>query len=143
MNWGKGLAIAMGLFALLMVGFFISMMNTGSEEVPNRYYEKGNRYQEVIDEKAGAPMFGPSLSYDAPKKMFVLRFEKTQPDSGVATFVWPPDVGRNFSVSWAAPPEPGDILMEKTSAPEGFWNADVVMYKEGRRYRWQTRIWAK
>lgn len=143
MNWGKGLIIAFVIFALMMAGFMVSMMRSGGESVPNKYYEKGNRYQEVIDEKAGAGKFGPRLEYSVDKKAFVLAFDSMQPDSGMIVFNWPPDMRRSFSAKWEKHEGQELMLFEKASRPEGFWNADVTMYKDAKRYRWQTRLWAK
>ncbi len=49
MNWGKGLAIAMGMFIIFIMTMVVKMMSTNTDLVEDDYYKKDVAYQNEIN----------------------------------------------------------------------------------------------
>lgn len=138
MNWSRGIVLAFILFAGFIITFVVKMMRTDTTGIPEKYYEKGLDYQEVIDAKEGAVGFGPVVK--AHKGGGVdLYFEKAAPDSGTLYLQRPSDASRNISNAFQY--RQGDTLTMPVTGTPGYWNAALEFYQSGKKYIYQTRIW--
>jgi hypothetical protein len=140
MNWGKGLVIALASFIALMIYFLISMLVSGSESVPKGYYEKGNKYQETINEEKAAVKFGARLSYEAGDAAFVLKYDSVAPDSGKVLLRWPPDETKNIKKRFVWSLEDKALVLP-AAASSGGWLAEVEFYHNGIKYLHRQKVW--
>ncbi len=142
MNWGKAIIGAFVLFAAIMMYFLLSAVFSKSEAVPDKYYEKGNAFQNEIDEEKGAELFKPHLEYYNPKGCFALTFKGSLPDSGIAFFQWPADEKYNFSKKFVVPQSGSEKLFECNN-PKGGWNARIEFWQAGKKYIYKQKVWVE
>lgn len=138
MNWSKGIIVAFVLFALLMISFLIRSIINGGEKVPDKYYEKGNKYQEILDEEKGVHVFAPKILYNTQQESFELRFDSIKPDSGLLTMHWPPNEGK--SIKWPFVYD-GKGMLIPCKDPKGSWNGELVFYHQGKKYYFREKVW--
>lgn len=89
LNWGHGIAIALGSFALLMIGFLYSSFRSDHEMINENYYEAELEFQQQIDRKQNAIKDGKTISFLAVEGGYVLQMEPedTALTSGEAEFL--------------------------------------------------------
>ncbi|MBL7810869.1 MAG: FixH family protein [Bacteroidetes bacterium] len=139
MNWGKGLILAFVLFACMILYFLVRAILHGREQVPNKYYEKGNQYQKVIDASSGTAVFAPSWSYSAADKSFRLQFDSVWADSVHVQFIWKPDMSLSF-LGVADTRAHTAVLFPKGNKPDGVWHIEMDLYHQGRRYLHRDKL---
>lgn len=140
MNWGKGLVIAFVCFAALMISFLVRAILSGSESVPKGYYEKGNKYQQTIDEEKAAIQYGTRVDFDPGKTGFVLRHDSMQPDSGRMLLKWPPDETKNIRTAYKLQNGQKEVFLQ-AAALSGGWMAEVEFYHNGVKYLHRQKVW--
>lgn len=82
MNAGKWIFAALAGFIVLMICFFIWHSMQGSEEIPKKYYEKGNAFQKDLDARqlAETQNYKPKILWN--KNILGIRFSDSLcPDS--------------------------------------------------------------
>lgn len=144
MSWSKGVVVALVLFALYMMYFLFRAIMSGSESVPEKYYEKGNAYQQELNNRDEAARIGmkPVISFSSGTQEFVVSFDSTYADSGMLMLQWPPSEKQNFQSkmnSFEAKP----MRVKKTSQNNGFWNAELVYFKNGLKFRYVQKVWTE
>ncbi|MFI5221987.1 MAG: FixH family protein [Bacteroidia bacterium] len=97
MNWGHKLLFFTILFMLFITGLVLYISTQHVELVENNYYEKGIRYQEVIDQKMNAEKF-LSVSLDSNTGSIVIKpLEKFEKTAVSLLFYRPSDKSKDFS----------------------------------------------
>ncbi len=146
MNWGKSIVLAFVLFALLMMYFLFKTIISGSEKVPDNYYEKGNAFQNVLDEEKGVEKFKTKLFYEAKSRAVFAMFDSIQPDSGSMTLQWPPDASKQL-ITRLSQRENTDHVKTffaiPVSGPKGSWLVQLRFYKAGKAYYLKQKVWVE
>lgn len=83
MNPGKIIVLVFVAFAALMGGFFIYSRMQGAEEVPEKYYEKGNAFQTDLDarKRASEEHYQPVVALNNQKQISIAFGDSAMPDS--------------------------------------------------------------
>lgn len=142
MNWGKSIIVVFVLFVLMMMYFMVQAIRSGSEKVPDKYYEKGNKYQEVLDEEIGAKKFKTNIEYYSAKGCFAVSFDSLAPDSGKAFFQWPPDEKLNIQKKFILGFK-GEHKLFNCAGPKGGWNAEIEFWSNGKKYIHKQKVWVE
>lgn len=90
LNWGHGLAIALGCFMLfiLFLIFIFPMGKQNAEMISNNYYEEELKYQDIIDAKNNAAKLEKTPTYKATTEGLLITFPQTiKVDENVANFI--------------------------------------------------------
>jgi len=90
LNWGHGLAIALGCFMLfiLFLIFIFPMGKQNAEMISNNYYEEELKYQDIIDAKNNAAKLEKTPTYEATTEGLLITFPETiKVDENVANFI--------------------------------------------------------
>lgn len=90
LNWGHGLAIALGCFMLfiLFLIFIFPMGKQNAEMISNNYYEEELKYQDIIDAKNNAAKLEKTPTYKATTEGLLITFPETiKVDENVANFI--------------------------------------------------------
>lgn len=142
MNWGKSIFWVFVLFALLMFSFLIRALLSGGESVPDQYYEKGNKYQEVLDAEKDAEKFGPDVEYDPSIKFILFKFKSRQVDSVAAYLQWPPNAKKNirYHSGTLGKDQMFGVFCE---GPVGSWNAELEFWSAGKKYIYHQKVWVE
>ena len=90
LNWGHGLAIALGSFIIFIL-FLILIFPMGkqnAEMISNNYYEEELKYQDVIDAKNNAAKLEKTPTYKATSEGILISFpDNIKVDKDIANFV--------------------------------------------------------
>lgn len=90
LNWGHGLAIALGCFILFIL-FLILIFPLGkqnAEMISNNYYEEELQYQDIIDAKNNAAKLEKKPTYKATTEGILITFPETiKVDENIANFI--------------------------------------------------------
>ena len=90
LNWGHGLAIALGCFILfiLFLIFIFPMGKQNAEMISNNYYEEELQYQDIIDAKNNAAKLEKTPTYKATSEGILITFPETiKVDENTADFI--------------------------------------------------------
>jgi len=90
LNWGHGLAIALGCFILfiLFLIFIFPMGKQNAEMISNNYYEEELKYQDIIDAKENAAKLEAIPTYKATSEGMMVSFpESIKVDDNMVNFV--------------------------------------------------------
>lgn len=143
MNWGKGIVVAMVLFAIFIVYFVVKMILSAPGGIPEKYYEKGNKYQEVIDAKSKGGSNNPKVEYNSEVGGFVIQFDSATYagiDSVHAAFHWPPDARKTVRAIFYQSELTRNIAV-KCPGPTGGWNAEIVYFMDAQKFIFQKKVW--
>ncbi len=79
LNWGHGLAIALGCFMLfiLFLIFIFPMGKQNAEMISNNYYEEELQYQDIIDAKNNAAKLEKTPAYKITREGLLITFPET------------------------------------------------------------------
>lgn len=90
LNWGHGLAIALGCFILfiLFLIFIFPMGKQNAEMISNNYYEEELQYQDIIDAKNNAARLEQTPTYKSTAEGILITFPQTiKVDENTVNFV--------------------------------------------------------
>lgn len=90
LNWGHGLAIALGCFILfiLFLIFIFPMGKQNADMISNNYYEEELKYQDVIDAKNNAAKLEKTPTYKTTGEGLLVTFPETiKVDENTVNFV--------------------------------------------------------
>ncbi len=90
LNWGHGLAIALGCFILfiLFLIFIFPMGKQNADMISNNYYEEELQYQNIIDAKNNAAKLEKTPEYKATSEGILISFPETiKVDGNTANFI--------------------------------------------------------
>ena len=133
----------MALFVLMMMYFFSRALIAGGEKVPDKYYEKGNKFQEVLDEERDGLEFKPSVTFQQSAHQVLAKFDSLQPDSGLLRLQWPPDASKAVFTRFTKTAEGNCSGAIPLKAPQGNWIAELTFYKNGHKYFYKHKVWVE
>lgn len=90
LNWGHGLAIALGCFILfiLFLIFIFPMGKQNAEMISTNYYEEELQYQDIIDAKNNAAKLEQTPTYKPTAEGILITFPQTiKVDENTVNFV--------------------------------------------------------
>jgi RPA family protein len=90
LNWGHGLAIALGCFMLfiLFLIFVFPMGKQNADMISNNYYEEELQYQDIIDAKNNAAKLEKTPTYKVTNEGMLISFpESIKVDDNTVNFV--------------------------------------------------------
>lgn len=90
LNWGHGLAIALGCFILfiLFLIFVFPMGKQNADMISNNYYEEELQYQDIIDAKNNAAKLEKTPTYKVTNEGMLISFpESIKVDDNTVNFV--------------------------------------------------------
>jgi len=96
LNWGHKLVFFMVCFMLFISGLIWYIMKQDVQLVETDYYEKGMKYQEVIDAEASAAKM-VSMQIDSGSLVVTIIDSTTQSLNGELKFYRPSDKSKDFS----------------------------------------------
>jgi hypothetical protein len=93
LNWGHGISIALGAFAILMLGFLYNSFQFNHDMVSENYYQEELVYQDKIDQKSNAKKDGKNIVVREVDGQVVVQFELTDTavSEGTLKFMRPSD----------------------------------------------------
>ena len=100
LNWGHGLAIALGAFATLMLGFLYNSFLSDHEMVSENYYQEELVYQNRIDQQSNAKKDGKNIIVKEINDDVVVQFDvaDTALSKGTLEFMRPSDQSLDLEV---------------------------------------------
>ena len=141
-NWGTGIALAYGTFALSMVGAVIASRQHDPGLVNKDYYELDLHYQEHMEKKQNAVNLSvaPEARYDQQKKAVVVRFPQDMPVSGGSIkFFRSAFVGDDLFI--AIPPNgSGVVEIPAADLHQGRWHLELDWEANTKKYFFSTTV---
>jgi hypothetical protein len=139
MNWGKAIIIVFVLFVSFMMFFLVKTLMMNTQSVPAKYYEKGLKYQEVIDAKVGASEFGPLVVF-APSpegNVMYVHFSKSV-DSGSLFLTDIKSALNGIKVPFGKTDSGSFDILWKNN-PVGPFSAVLEFYHNGHKFRHEQK----
>jgi nitrogen fixation protein FixH len=142
-NWGSGIALAYGIFALSMIGAVLAARRHPPGLVQKNYYDLDLNYQEHLEKKqhAAALTEKPQVIFTRTDKNIEVRLpEGMYANSGTVKLYRPATTRDDFSVP-----------LEKTNAlsipagklASGRWNIELDWETAGKKYFWETALFVQ
>ena len=75
LNWGHGLAIALAIFAAIMITFLVNSFTTDHELVTENYYQEELAFQDQITKRQNAKRDGKTFKVSKGEKEVVFSFQ--------------------------------------------------------------------
>jgi nitrogen fixation protein FixH len=141
-NWGTGIALVYGLFALTMIAFVIQSRSYDPGLVDENYYTLDLNYQEHLDKKQNAANLetGLSVQFDAAKQCIRLKFPQAvgSPEGSVKCYR-SSTVKDDRTLKIQANSE-GIMEIPAQEYATGLWNLDIDWQAQGTKYFNSTLI---
>ena len=135
-NWGTGIALVYGLFALTMIAFVIRSRSYDPGLVANDYYQLDLNYQEHYDKKQNAAHLKTPVNvrFDAAKQVIRLQFpENLGTPAGSIKCFRPSTVKDDLLLKINAASGNQMEIPAGEMAP-GIWNLEVDWQAGGAKY---------
>jgi hypothetical protein len=144
LNWGTGIAIVYGVFAVATTGFAVFAMDQRIDLVSDDYYERAlahDRKMQAIDHAAG---LGSAfrIEQDAAANAVALTWTSARPDSGTVTLYRPSDARADRTMP-TAPDADGVQSLRLENLTRGRWVIEVQWRSGDREYFAQESITAR
>ena len=140
-NWGTGIALFYGVFALSMIGMALSSRKHPPLLVQKNYYDLDLNYQARLEQKQNAAALTvlPQVQYDDAAQMARIIFPKDMKvERGTAKFYRPSTTDDDFTASI----ENIFVLEVPTSKlASGKWLIDLYWEAEGKKYFFETSFY--
>lgn len=139
-NWGTGIALAYGLFALVMVSAVFASRKHDPGLVQKNYYDLDLNYQERMDKKQNTSALPqlPGARFDVSGKNITINFPGTmQVAGGTAKLYRSATTKDDFTVdlgtasAYAIPAE---------HLASGRWHLELDWQANGKPYFWETVV---
>jgi hypothetical protein len=130
-NWGTGIAITIGAFMLMILGFVFNSLQHESELVAEDYYQQELDYQRRIQELHRAQEAGLSANALFDRQGLLIAYPE-QGWAGTVTFFRPSDRKLDFTVP-IAPDSAGRQRIEQPLA-SGLWRLQFSWANGGEQY---------
>ncbi|MBK6930327.1 MAG: FixH family protein [Saprospirales bacterium] len=135
-NWGTGIALVYGLFALTMIAVVIRSRSYDPGLVQKDYYNLDLNYQDHLEKKQNAALLksGLKIGYDAVKQVIRVQFptETGQPDGFIKCYR-PSTVKDDMRLKIQTGPE-GQMEIPAAQLPAGLWRLEVDWRASGIQY---------
>lgn len=137
-NWGTGIALVYGIFALAMIGAVFASRNHDPGLVQKDYYALDLNYQDRLDRKQNAAdlQTPPQVSVASPDKSLTIQFPAGMENAlGTAKFYRSATTQDDFLVQ-IENGQPKQISTEKMAS--GRWHVEMEWEAAGKKYFWET-----
>jgi hypothetical protein len=142
-NWGTGVALVYGAFALATVAFVIYAIANPAALVTDEYYLEAMRHDRRIEAAANARAAGVTvkLEREAGRRVAVLQLAPESLVTGVGTVTWyrPSDAALDRSVPLALDGA-GTQRIDITGLSSGLWRMKVEWQVAGRPFYFEQAI---
>lgn len=142
MNWGKGLALALGAFAVMMAWFVIQAAKNPESLVTEDYYGAELKFQERIDEAARAKVLSTPVRMDVQHGSATLQFPAELAGrriTGKLTLLRPNDPQADHVLQLAT--DDASFTANGLNLPPGRYNALLEWEAEGVNYYTEEKIY--
>lgn len=142
LNWGTGIALFYGAFALTMLGVVFASQQHKPGLVSEKYYDLDLHYEARLEQKQNTANLQNNLkiNYSAQQAVVELQFPaEIGAVSGKVTFYRPSDGGSDFTVQIGADAE-GKMFIPVAQVAEGIWRVQVEWEAAGKRYFFEEKI---
>lgn len=135
-NWGTGIALVYGTFALIMVGVVFLSRQHDPGLVSKDYYNLDLNYQEHMDKKQNTANLSEALEirYDAIRKVIRLKFPTNAgTPAGAIKAYRSASVQDDFNLDVKTGPE-GVMEIPAGQLTKGLWHLEVDWQANGTKY---------
>lgn len=142
LNWGTGLALVYGTFAISMVAVVFASRQYDPGLVSKDYYNLDLHYQEHMEKKQNTANLStmPLAHYDLEKRVVVVDFPAGMSVSGGTIKLFRAAyVGDDFSVQLPAN-VPGALEIPADRLQAGRWHLELDWEAEGKKYFYATTV---
>jgi nitrogen fixation protein FixH len=134
MNWGTGIAIAYGTFAIAMTSAVLASRKHDPGLLQKNYYELDLNYQARLDRKQNAAALAelPQLRYDVPSASVRIAFPQGMAVAGgKAKFYRSAVTHDDFSVSLE---QQSSVVVPAGQLAPGRWHVELDWEADGKPY---------
>lgn len=135
-NWGTGIALFYGAFALTMIGVVFASRRHDPGLVSEKYYDLDLNYQARLEQKQNTASLKNNLkiNYSPNQATVELQFPvELGAASGKVVFYRPSDGGSDFTVQIEADAS-GKMTIPVAQVPNGLWRLQVEWQAGGKGY---------
>lgn len=139
-NWGTGIALAYGIFALSMVGVVFASRQHDPGLVQKNYYDLDLNYQARMDKKQNASTLAnlPVARFNTPDKTISVQFPSgMNVTGGSAKFYRSATTRDDFSVKIE---NTNAIEIPAANLASGRWRVELDWEADGKGYFWETTV---
>jgi nitrogen fixation protein FixH len=139
-NWGTGIALVYGTFALSMIGLVIASRQHNPGLVQNDYYNLDIHYQAHIDKKQNTAQLAilPQAAFNASSKTVEIRFpEGMQVTGGAAKFYRSSTVNDDFTRQLESLTN-GTLEVAGSQFHSGQWHVELDWQANGKSYFYES-----
>ena len=136
LNWGTGIALVYGAFALVMVAFVFQSRRYDPGLVRKDYYNLDLNYQEHMEKKQNTANLthGLNVRFDAVRRVIRLQFpETTDAPSGSIKCFRPVNVRDDMNLDVQTGPD-GAMEIPAGRMSNGLWHLEVDWQAGGTKY---------
>jgi hypothetical protein len=134
-NWGTGIVIAMVVFMVFIVTLVVIMTRSSDGLEEAAYYEKGNRYEQRLDEMRNAESVSRAVQvlWNTRTKAADLIFAVAdKPDSGYVLVKRPSDKRLDFIQTFIPLADTQRINWQERQP--GLWKLELSWYRLGKKH---------
>lgn len=138
-NWGTGIALVYGLFALSMVGAVFASQRYKPRLVQKNYYELDLNYQARLDKKQNAASLAepPQVRFQAQTGTISIQFPAEMQAVGTAKLYRSATVQDDLIVKIE---EKNMLEIPAQNLASGRWHVELDWESGGKAYFWETTI---
>ena len=141
-SWGTGIAISLGLFMLLIVGFSVRMMMSSEKLTEEHPYERGLDYQQEIEIKNRSASLEQNIKIayrSAEKDLRIIFPQNIRPEAGKVKLYRPSDGQKD--VSYTLPALKGqETYIPISGLEKGRWIVKLDWTENGVQYSAEKNI---
>lgn len=140
MNWGTGIAIAYGIFAISMVGVVVASTRHNPGLVQKNYYDLDIHYQKRLDGKHNTAALAalPTATYVTERKeISVMLPEGMATAHGQVKYYRAAQIDDDFAKNFE---NTTHIVSDASQLTPGRWHIEVEWEVEGKPYFWETVV---
>jgi nitrogen fixation protein FixH len=141
-NWGTGIALVYGVFALSMIGAVIASRSHDPRLVQQDYYTLDLNYQERLERKQNTAALPQDLlvRFDREARLVALQFPTSVgTPSGTVKFSQAAEGTDDFELPVQVDAN-GLMQVPSTKLPEGRWHVEVVWDAGGKKFYQETVV---
>jgi len=138
MNWGKGVAIVLGLFIVFIGVLAFTLIRQKVDLVTEDYYKEDMAYQKEID-AAGAGLKLQELDVDQRNGQLIVQFDTIVQSDSVIIQLWRPNdktLDRSYTIVGTT-----IFMLPIENLQHGSYDLRCEYWKNGQRSTQKTKVW--
>ncbi|GAB4492102.1 MAG: FixH family protein [Saprospiraceae bacterium] len=138
-NWGTGIALVYGLFALSMVGAVFASQRYKPRLMQKNYYELDLNYQERLNKKQNTASLAelPKVRFQAQTGVISIQFPAEMQANGSAKLYRSATMQDDFLVKIEGK---NTLDIPAQNLATGRWHVELDWETDGKGYFWETTI---